>query len=576
MGKTGLFEKFGLNPLVVRGIRSQGYNLPTPIQRKAIPRALSGQDMIAMARTGSGKTLAFLAPIIHRLEQHSGTVGVRAVVLSPTRELAQQTLKFAIKAAKFTDLRFAALVGGDGLSTEFDKLASNPDVLIATPNRLMHLMTELKFTLKSVEVAVLDEADRLLEKGFHEVVTHILKAMSSENRQTLCFSATLPDSLSSFIKTGLRNPILIQLDQEHILPETLELEFFVVRAEDKEAALLYLLKTLVRPGRLTLVFVSTKYHVEYLANLLKTAEVDCMGLFGDMDQEMREKTVDIFRKGIRTVLIVTDLAARGIDIPLADYVIHFDFPATVKLFIHRSGRVARAGRRGTSYSMISPQELPYLIDLELQLDRNFTYGYMGDDLLRTVHEDLRQVQFDEDEKARLEKSMRNGEKKYKKMRQPASKASVKRAKEITVGLHPRFASEAKAGFSEITDAIKNFRPSLNILEHAAKNKLGSQAVLQMREDRAKLKLKAPKQHEDQGNDLTLPSKRRAESLPEDGQPGKRRGQKIQHKAQGCITDESTGFFDNDKGKAYAVIKQLTLNMPADDETGFKKGKRRIW
>jgi ATP-dependent RNA helicase DDX54/DBP10 len=234
MGKSGLFEKFGFNPVVVRGVRSQGYNLPTPVQRKSIPRVMAGQDVIAMARTGSGKTLAFLAPIIHKLEKHAGTVGVRAVILALTRELALQTLKFAIKTARFTDLRFAGLVGGDGLSSKFDKLASNPDVIVATPNRLMHLMTELNFTLKSVEIAVLDEADRLLEKGFNEVVVHILKTMSLENRQTLCFSATLPDSLTGFVKTGLRNPVLIQLDQEHILPETLALEFFIVRQTTKK------------------------------------------------------------------------------------------------------------------------------------------------------------------------------------------------------------------------------------------------------------------------------------------------------------------------------------------------------
>jgi ATP-dependent RNA helicase DDX54/DBP10 len=310
--------------------------------------------------------------------------------------------------------------------------------------------------------------------------------------------------------------------------------------------LIYLLKTLVETGRLVLVFVSTKYHVEYLHFLCTAAELNCIGLFGDMDQEMRENTVETFRKGIKTTLIVTDLAARGIDIPLADYVIHFDFPATTKLFIHRSGRVARAGRDGTSYSIITPAEVPYLLDLELQLDRNFEFGYLSEEIVRTIHEDMRLIFYNVEEKARLEKSMKNGSKKYMKMRPPASKASVKRSKELKIGLHPRYADESQQKLSDFTEAIRNFRPTFNVLEFAAKNKRGHSSALDVK----RLKPKLITEAETEAGDLELPQKRAAEERRSQGvcvtrdvgrsSPTRRKGQSLTKALASSTTPEVKG------------------------------------
>ncbi|CAD7924935.1 unnamed protein product, partial [Amoebophrya sp. A25] len=241
--KPGSFESFCLHPILNRAIMKLGYKMPTPIQRKCIPLVMSGRDVIGMARTGSGKTAAFLLPTLHKLElAHSTTVGVRALVLSPTRELAMQSSKACKQLnANGGDLRICLLVGGQAMEAQFDRLAQNPDVIFATPGRLAHHMVEADLSLGRVQTLVFDEADRLFELGFAEQLNKIMEACP-QSRQCLLFSATLPSQVFQFSRLGMRDPEVVRLDVETSLSENLELEFLYVRKEEKIAAALHVLR----------------------------------------------------------------------------------------------------------------------------------------------------------------------------------------------------------------------------------------------------------------------------------------------------------------------------------------------
>ncbi|KAK0600092.1 hypothetical protein LWI29_011536 [Acer saccharum] len=240
--KSGGFESLNLSLNVFRGVKRKGYKVPTPIQRKTMPLILSGLDVVAMARTGSGKTAAFLIPMLQRLNQHVPQGGVRALILSPTRDLALRTLKFTKELGRHTDLRTSLLVGGDSMESQFEELAQNPDIIIATPGRLMHHLSKVDdMSLKTVEYVVFDEADCLFGMGFAEKLHKILTQLS-ENRQTLLFSATLPSALAEFAKAGMRDPHLVRLDFETRISPGLKLTFFTLRPEEKYAALIYLIR----------------------------------------------------------------------------------------------------------------------------------------------------------------------------------------------------------------------------------------------------------------------------------------------------------------------------------------------
>ena len=363
------FHAFGLSKPVLGGILRIGFKMPTPIQRKTIPLGLAGYDVVAMARTGSGKTASFLVPLLEKLGSHSTTVGVRALVLSPTRELAQQTLRVARQMAKLTDLRFCLIVGGDSIHAQWGALSDNPDVIIATPGRLMHHIREIDdFTLDRVECLVVDEADRLFELGFAIQLEEILGVIPP-SRQTLLFSATLPKMLVDFASAGLRDPKLIRLDTDVKISENLRMAFFTLRLEEKPPALIYILRNIIPQEQQTIVFFSTRFHVEYLHSILQLAGIDCSMIYGSMDTIARQNALLKFRKRKVNVLLVTDVASRGIDIPLLDNAINYDFPTKPKIYVHRVGRVARQGRVGTAISMVSTDEVAYMLDLYLFLGR---------------------------------------------------------------------------------------------------------------------------------------------------------------------------------------------------------------
>ncbi|OMJ70405.1 hypothetical protein SteCoe_31629 [Stentor coeruleus] len=576
MVKGVSFESLGLEPYLYKAIKSKGYNLPTPIQRKSIPAILSGSDIIAVAKTGSGKTGAFLIPIIQRLKEHSSLVGARAVIISPTRELATQTVRFASELSKFSNLKIALLVGGAGLKQEFTKLAENPDIIIATPGRLMHFIVELKYSLSKAEIAVLDESDRLVEMGLMDQVKIILGSMDNPSRQTLCFSATLPDSLSEFSKTGLSQPLLIKLDQEYRMPEELKMDFYMVRGEDKDPALVHLIRR-IPDNEQSIIFVSTRHHVEYIEVLCNLLKISCVGLFGAMDEEARKQSLDLFIKKKRKFLITSDVTARGIDIPSLDNVIHYDFPATPKLFIHRSGRAARAGRAGRCFVIATNPDIPYLIDTFLQIGGRDekSLGSIPEDLLTDIKEDIKCVlaQVDCSELEKRQQSVKNAIKKYHKTRESASFESVKRAKDFSYGLHPDYESKDKV-VEDFTKKIKDFRPVYNILELNAKYQ-GKDDVAELMKSK-RLQLKKQKKSEipqPENEEEIAQMEEMTKNINMSGQSaGKlKRGQMQSFRAEDFLGYEGKKVFE--KGKEFS---QLALEMPLDDELALRKRDKMVW
>jgi ATP-dependent RNA helicase DDX54/DBP10 len=515
----------GLNANLLRAITRKGFSVPTPIQRKAIPLILERRDVVGMARTGSGKTAAFVIPMIERLKAHSARVGARALIMSPSRELALQTLKVVKELGKGTDLKTVLLVGGDSLEEQFGLMAANPDIVIATPGRFLHLKVEMSLDLSSIRYVVFDEADRLFEMGFAAQLTEILHALPP-SRQTLLFSATLPSSLVEFARAGLQEPSLVRLDAETKVSPDLESAFFSVKGGEKEGALLHILHDVIKmplgppPGaqqdeeqqskkrkrgsdrtnykekpteHSTIIFTATKHHVEYLANLLRHAGFSVSYVYGSLDQTARKIQVESFRKGRTNILVVTDVAARGIDIPVLANVINYDFPPQPKVFVHRVGRTARAGQRGWAYALVRESDLPYLLDLQLFLGRKLVLGQEAKEpsfaqdvvvgsLMRAELENntewVNKVLNESDDIRALKGVTIKAEKLYMKTRNSASSQSAKRAREIIASkgwtqLHALFgesASHAEEARESLLSKISGFKPQETIFEIGPKGK----------------------------------------------------------------------------------------------------------
>jgi len=429
-----------LSPPIYAGIKKLGFRTPTPVQRKSLPILLTGADAVCMARTGSGKTVAFLAPVLERLvaargendgsERSNGgsSKSAYAVILSPTRELSLQTLKVLQHLGHYCiqnyNFNFIGINGGESMEKQFELLASHPDVIVATPGRLAHHLSEIPdFHLRQCEVVVFDEADRLFEMGFALQLRQICNTMP-EHRQTMLFSATMPKALMEFTKTGMmHDPVVVRLDSEVQVSDDLRIGFITCRSAEKDAVLLHLVRDVLplmkgtdptganveedededepeeeegeqdskkkkkkkkkkekkHVGKnskrgLTLIFAATRHHVEYLTLLLTSSGLSAAHIYGNMDNMARQHNLNEFLNGRCPILVVTDVAARGIDIPLIDHVIHYAFPPSAKLFIHRSGRAARAGRIGYCWGIVDPEELPYMVDLHLFLGRSMSTG----------------------------------------------------------------------------------------------------------------------------------------------------------------------------------------------------------
>ncbi|KAB7505285.1 ATP-dependent RNA helicase DDX54, partial [Armadillidium nasatum] len=507
----GGFQALGLSRPILRGILHKGYKIPTPIQRKTIPIILEGKDVVAMARTGSGKTAAFLVPLFERLKIHSSKVGARGLILSPTRELALQTLSFAKELGKYTNLRAASILGGENMENQFAALHENPDIIIATPGRFTHICLEMNLKLNSIEYVVFDEADRLFEMNFEEQMNQILHDLPN-NRQTLLFSATLPSKLVEFARAGLSDPTLIRLDAEKKLSENLKMAFFKLNTEDKLPFLIYLLENVIKKDEPTVLFVPSKHHVEYFYELLTMIGFSASYVYSSLDASARKINIAKFRAKKVNLLIVTDIAARGIDIPLLDNVINFNFPPKAKLFVHRVGRVARAGRTGTAYSFVSTDEIAYLLELNMFLsgsiklcpaetlnisstrdknDWHLKLGKVPREIVEENEEFIRaklELNYD---LMRLKNSADNGYEKFKRTCPPPSRETQRRLKEELwaedVGFHPLFLDYVENPLQkkrlEMLEQLKNLRPKMTIFEMNNKNNKNEKKGCFMQEKR---------------------------------------------------------------------------------------------
>lgn len=481
--KSGGFQSMALSFPVLKGILKRGYKIPTPIQRKTIPLALEGRDVVAMARTGSGKTACFLIPLFEKLKARQAKAGARALILSPTRELALQTLKFIKELGRFTGFKASVILGGDSMDDQFNAIHGNPDIIVATPGRFLHICVEMDLQLKNVEYVVFDEADRLFEMGFGEQIQEIVNRLP-ESRQTLLFSATLPKILVDFAKAGLSDPVLLRLDVESKLPEGLSLSFITCRPEEKLAVLLSLLKRIIKPESQTIIFVETMHHVEYIHQILDKAGISNTFIYSNLDPSARKINAAKFQMGKVRVLIVTDVAARGIDIPHLDFVINFNFPAKSKLFVHRVGRCARAGRAGTAYNIVSSDEYPYLLDLHLFLGRPLTIvpttgstenmesavGKLPQAMIEEELAELINWHNTSTDLINMRKVCNNAYQQYVKSRPGASMESVKRIKELRIneaGVLPEYSDDSHAA-ADIISRMKNYRPQGTIFEIGTK------------------------------------------------------------------------------------------------------------
>jgi ATP-dependent RNA helicase RhlE len=362
------FQEFGLKTALLENLRLLGHAAPTPIQRKAIPPALAGKDVLGCAQTGTGKTAAFCLPLLQRFDDGSGRRpgNVRALVLSPTRELAAQIGKSLAEYGTHCRVSHTVVFGGVGQSNQARDLRRGVDVLIATPGRLEDLISQRLADLSNVEVLVIDEVDRMLDQGFLPAVRRITQRIRKD-RQTMMFSATMPSQLRRLAHELLNQPVEVAADQVASTPSAIEQKVYLIDAQLKRRALEQLLKR----GEFTrtLVFTRTKHGADRVARHLQGVSVMAEAIHGGKSQSARERTLAAFRDGTLPVLVATDLAARGIHVDDISHVINFDLPQDPDNYVHRIGRTARAGASGQALTLCSHEERDNLMRIERLIHR---------------------------------------------------------------------------------------------------------------------------------------------------------------------------------------------------------------
>ena len=356
------FNELKIQKNILRALREAGYEKPTPIQEEAIPPVLEGRDLLGCAQTGTGKTCAFSVPIIQRLCREEGKPGViRALILTPTRELALQIYENVCQYARYTPCTSAVIFGGVSQVPQVEAIQRGADILIATPGRLWDLMGQNIVKLNRVECFVLDEADRMLDMGFFPDVKRIIKYLPAK-RQTLLFSATIPKEIAALADSLLKKPVRVSITPSAKPVEKIEQKvYFVEKAEKRE-----LLADIIRQSNMhqTLVFTRTKHGADRVARDLNRAGIKAKSIHGDKSQNQRQRALNEFKECKIAVLVATDIAARGIDINELPLVINFDLPNIPETYVHRIGRTGRAGQEGTAISFCDKSERPYLADIE--------------------------------------------------------------------------------------------------------------------------------------------------------------------------------------------------------------------
>ena len=359
------FEQLGLQPELLRALRDLHFTEPTPIQKRAIPPALEGRDVLASAQTGSGKTAAFGLPILNQLidQPHGKT---QALILAPTRELAEQIADHLTALARHTKVRVAAVYGGVGFGQQLAALKRGTEIIVATPGRLMDHMRSGNARLGNITTVVLDEADRMLDMGFLPAVRRILEKLPAQ-RQTLFFSATLPPAISALVRDMLNDPVRVELAAEHAPIELLTQRLYAVPQEHKTDLFLELLKD--NNIYTAIAFTRTKHRANRLAAALAKSNIPTDVIHGDRTQAQRMRALDNLKKGKCRVLVATDIAARGIDVAKLGHVVNFDVPLVAEDYVHRIGRTARAKAAGDAITFVASDEEPLIRKIEYLVGR---------------------------------------------------------------------------------------------------------------------------------------------------------------------------------------------------------------
>ncbi len=366
------FTAFGLSRQIMDGVRAAGHTVPTPIQALAIHPALAGKDIVASAQTGTGKTAAFVLPLLHRLAagDTSGTRNrrPRVLVLTPTRELAQQVEGAFGTYGQFLPLRSVAIYGGAGMNAQVAALRHGVDIIVATPGRLLDHLQQGSVDLSGIQALVLDEADRMLDMGFVRDVTRIIERIPGE-RQTLLFSATLSSDITTLAARFLQDPQVLESGERRNPADGITQHFYEAPHETKMALLLHALKTETMES--VLVFSRTKHGADKICRRLESRDVTAVAIHSNRTQAQRERALAGFKRGHYRVLVATDIAARGIDVTGISHVVNFDVPRYAEDYIHRIGRTGRAGSAGDAITFVSEEELQYVRRIEQFVGKRF-------------------------------------------------------------------------------------------------------------------------------------------------------------------------------------------------------------
>ncbi len=358
------FKELNIIEPILKALTNKEYEMPTPIQEQAIPVALNGRDVLGIAQTGTGKTAAFAIPIIQKLNQpepKGQKREIKALILTPTRELAIQIDECFSDYAQYTDLRHTVIFGGVNQNPQVDKLKKGVDILIATPGRLLDLIAQKHIRLSHIRHFILDEADRMLDMGFIHDIKRLLP-MLPKQKQTLFFSATMPPAIANLAKSILCNPVKVEVTPASSIIDTIEQYIYFVEKPEKKDLLISLLKK--DKEKPVLIFSRTKHGADRIARILSKAGIGSAAIHGNKSQNARQKALSDFKSHEIQALIATDIAARGIDIDQLELVINYDLPDIAETYVHRIGRTGRAGNMGTALTFCAQDERVILKDIQ--------------------------------------------------------------------------------------------------------------------------------------------------------------------------------------------------------------------
>lgn len=353
------FKELGISDIIIRSLSDMGFEEPTPIQEQAIPTLLAGKDLVGQAQTGTGKTAAFGIPLLENLEPARGPI--RGIVLTPTRELAIQVAEELNKIAQFSNVHTLPIYGGQDIQRQIKALQRKPQIIVATPGRLMDHMERRTIRLTDISMVVLDEADEMLNMGFIEDIEKILSA-TPESRQTLLFSATMPKQIQSLAQRFLKDPAMISIKAKEVTVPLIEQYYMELQDRQKFDVLCRLLD--IQSPELAIIFGRTKRRVDELTEGLKKRGYSAEGIHGDLTQAKRDTVIRQFRESTIEILVATDVAARGLDISGVTHVYNFDIPQDPESYVHRVGRTGRAGQTGSAMTFVIPREIEHLRTIE--------------------------------------------------------------------------------------------------------------------------------------------------------------------------------------------------------------------